>query len=100
MRRLWYRLVSWLAPRPEVEVPAYKSYSFIGRVSGDCECFCWDEVRPYFCVSIDEKGKTSIVEPNLPIQEGRLYPGGLLSSMGVRLDKRYKFIVMVSEVDS
>lgn len=65
-----------------------KSVSFIGRISGDMECFCWDGVLfddKINCLSDD-------------YHPGRLYPGSVLRHLGCDTDKQYKFIISVEEM--
>lgn len=65
------------------------SVSFVGRVSGDCECFCWDDVP---------KEDHKRIVPDAWQGEGRLYPNDILWYLGCTDDKRYRFTVSTEEI--
>ncbi len=55
-----------------------KTISFVGCISGDFECFCWDKV-----------GETA----------ERLYPDSVMQLLDCEPDKHYKFTISVEEVN-
>lgn len=65
------------------------SVQFVGRPSGDCECFCWDSVSP--AVRDEIAGQPRFAPPD------RLYPSDVLRKLGVDAagDSLFCFTVMV-----
>lgn len=68
-----------------------ESVVFSGRTSGDCECFCWDDVP---------EGERHEVTPDPWHEEiaGRLYPDDVMAKLGVEEGKRYYFTITAVEV--
>lgn len=60
-----------------------KTIEFTGKISGDMECFCWDEC------SINTKFR----------QPGRLYPGDIWKKLDCEQGKKYKFTIKIEDVD-
>lgn len=74
-----------------------RAITFQGRISGDCECFCWDDVPL-------EK-RREIVGERLHVADvrcgdllDRLYPGAALIYLGVRGDRIYEFTISAKEI--
>ena len=71
-----------------------RSISFIGRQSGDCECFCWDGVP------IDQrKSIVGQVVHAMDVQMGdpmdRIYPDDIMRKLRVGCKKKYKITITV-----
>jgi len=95
-----------------------KSVSFIGIESGDCECFCWREVRQEDKIAIvgsenyetdrkleEEFRKDQARDLGRPFDSKdvekameMLYPGDVMIALGVKPDKKYRFTVTAEEV--
>lgn len=66
-------------------VASTRSVTFEGTISGDMECFCWDEVAG--------------CPDSLSDFMHRVYPEGVVRHLGCKEGKRYRFTVSVEEVD-
>ena len=77
------------------------SASFVGVVSGDSECFCWDQVPATDCELLNPKPDWIKNDPELLELEtpGRLYPGDVCRFLGCEQGRRYKFTVIAEAVD-
>lgn len=75
------------------------SATFVGVQSGDCECFCWDDVPQDECDKIRQEPEWIKSDPELRERDGRLYPGDVLRFLGCEDGKRYRFTITVEAVD-
>ena len=78
-------LFSWL------ESQTGNAVEFIGRQSGDCECFCWDDVP--------SEQRDAINDDPWHEVPGRLYPLDVLRRLGVD-DGMFRFTVSADRVDA
>ena len=94
-------LAAYIADRERLAVERYKqsnpngrTVSFTGRVSGDCECFCWDDVPESELRAIDPVDRD---EHDVP---GRLYPNNVVWALGVPFGSKelFRFTVTVEPV--
>lgn len=71
-----------------------KSVTFIGRISGDMECFCWDDVP-----IVQRAGlvKTHTFDLDNGERLDRMYPNDVFDHLGCK-DKRYRFTISVEEI--
>ena len=73
-----------------------KIVTFVGTPSGDCECFCWDDVpivqRAGLCAT-----------HTLDVEHGerldRVYPGDVMEALGCRHGVRYRFTVSAELIE-
>lgn len=77
------------------------SATFVGVISGDCECFCWDEVPEPDCQLINPEPEWIRNDPELRELgvPGRVYPNDICSFLGCEQGKRYKFTITVESVE-
>lgn len=73
------------------------SATFSGKMSGDMECFCWDDVPENECETIKDDPQWVKDNPDLQEPIGRLYPGDVLRFLGCERNKRYRFTITVEE---
>lgn len=67
--------------------------SFTGVVSGDGECFAWDDVQTESPELMDQ-----MKENDRP--KGRLYPNDLCWAAGIEDPRRYRYTVTVEPIES
>jgi hypothetical protein len=91
-----------------------KSITFVGRASGDMECFCWDDVPEEDMIVVLGKeqyehnlklerdwredwnlNEMSTPKKDIPEKLSRLYPNDVLRAIGA-MDKNKKFKITVT----
>ena len=73
------------------------SVTFDGKISGDMECFCWDDVPTELAEKI--VADPEWVDEDSRQRPGRVYPNNVLSYLGVEPGKRYKFTVTAEPIE-
>ena len=82
-----------------VDMTPGSSVTFAGVTSGDCECFCWDDVPGDVCDQIRQAPEWIKADPELRELNGRLYPNDVFRFLGLDQGRRCKFTITVELTD-
>jgi hypothetical protein len=85
------------------------SISFVGKESGDGECFCWEVDTDTRCLIIGKEAFEEELGFSLEMAKdglreihpahNYLYPNEVLRSIGCTYDKKYRFTITAEEID-